>query len=127
MKMPKREINITRETSQIIFLQPKKINTVIDVTLLSQISLRLVAPVVTPRFAPNCDQELLIGLGDITKKYESEGLRVQTHLSECLPEVTQQIVDPCHTNKILSIQFHLFQPVTMYKISSCSIFSRRST
>ena len=29
----------------------------------------LVSPVVTPRFAPSCDQELLAGLGDIAKKY----------------------------------------------------------
>ena len=29
----------------------------------------LVSPIVTPRFAPSCDQELLHGLGDIAKKY----------------------------------------------------------
>ena len=49
---------------------------------------RLVAPIVTPRFVPSCDEELLVGLGDLVKKYEPEGLRVQTHLSECLPEVS---------------------------------------
>ena len=29
----------------------------------------LVSPIVTPRFAPSCDDELLLGLGDIAKKY----------------------------------------------------------
>ena len=28
-----------------------------------------VLPIVTPRFAPSCDDELLVGLGDIAKKY----------------------------------------------------------
>jgi guanine deaminase len=58
--------------------------------LISSSRYSLVAPVVTPRFAPNCDQELLIGLGDLAIKYRDEGLRVQTHLSECLPEVSNE-------------------------------------
>ena len=44
---------------------------------------------VTPRFVPSCDEELLVGLGDLVKKYEPEGLRIQTHLAECLPEVNR--------------------------------------
>ena len=31
---------------------------------------RLVQPIITPRFAPTCDEELLMGLGDIAKKYD---------------------------------------------------------
>ena len=29
----------------------------------------LVLPIVTPRFAPSCDEELMVGLGEIAKKY----------------------------------------------------------
>ena len=31
----------------------------------------LVSPIVTPRFAPSCSQELLIGLANIAKKYNA--------------------------------------------------------
>ncbi|MCJ1289535.1 hypothetical protein MMC34_001068 [Xylographa carneopallida] len=44
----------------------------------------LVMPILTPRFAPSCTAELLTGLGELQK---STGLRVQTHISENLPEV----------------------------------------
>ncbi|CAB4069472.1 TBC1D15 [Lepeophtheirus salmonis] len=44
----------------------------------------LVEPVVTPRFVPTCDKELLIGLGDIVSK---TGVRVQSHISECKQEI----------------------------------------
>lgn len=44
----------------------------------------LVAPVVTPRFVPTCDQELMLGLGEIAKKYD---VRVHSHLAETIPEV----------------------------------------
>jgi guanine deaminase len=39
----------------------------------------LVAPIITPRFAPACTDELLRGLGDLAG---STGVRVQTHCSE---------------------------------------------
>ena len=29
----------------------------------------IVLPIVTPRFAPSCDEQLLLGLGEIAKKY----------------------------------------------------------
>jgi len=45
---------------------------------------RLVEPVVTPRFVPTCSDELLSGLGDISK---AEGLRVQSHLAEARDQV----------------------------------------
>ncbi|MCJ1389891.1 hypothetical protein MMC18_002748 [Xylographa bjoerkii] len=44
----------------------------------------LVMPILTPRFAPSCTAELLSGLGELQKE---TGLRVQTHISENLPEV----------------------------------------
>ena len=40
------------------------------VTNILQRKSQLVHPVVTPRFAPTCDQELLMGLGDIAKRYD---------------------------------------------------------
>ncbi|MGB3735679.1 MAG: amidohydrolase family protein [Ilumatobacter sp.] len=40
---------------------------------------RLVAPIITPRFAPACTDELLRGLGDLAV---ATGARVQTHCSE---------------------------------------------
>ncbi|MEA4972626.1 Guanine deaminase [bioreactor metagenome] len=36
-------------------------------------------PIITPRFIPSCTDELMIGLGEICKKYD---LPVQSHLSE---------------------------------------------
>lgn len=39
----------------------------------------LVAPIITPRFAPACTDELLRGLGDLAA---ATGVRVQTHCSE---------------------------------------------
>ena len=48
----------------------------------------LVDPVVTPRFVPTCDQELMLGLGEIAKTYD---VRVHSHLAETVPEVNEQI------------------------------------
>lgn len=39
----------------------------------------LVAPIITPRFAPSCTVAALTGLGDLAKE---EDVRVQTHISE---------------------------------------------
>ena len=44
----------------------------------------LVKPIITPRFAPTCSEELLRGLGDLALKYR---LPVQSHLSENPEEV----------------------------------------
>lgn len=44
----------------------------------------LVKPIVTPRFAPSCSQELLEGLGDLSMAYN---VPVQTHLAESKSEV----------------------------------------
>ena len=44
----------------------------------------LVEPIITPRFVPCCSKELMESLGALAKDKE---LRVQTHLSECQPEV----------------------------------------
>ncbi|XP_074660179.1 guanine deaminase-like [Tubulanus polymorphus] len=40
---------------------------------------RLVEPVITPRFVPNCTEELQNGLGELAKRYD---LYIQSHLSE---------------------------------------------
>ena len=44
----------------------------------------LVEPIITPRFVPTCTKELLETLGEIAKE---NNLRIQTHLSECKPEL----------------------------------------
>ena len=44
----------------------------------------LVKPIITPRFAPTCSEELLRGLGDLAQQYN---LPVQSHLSENIDEV----------------------------------------
>ncbi|MBN1501206.1 MAG: amidohydrolase family protein [Spirochaetes bacterium] len=43
-----------------------------------------VKPIITPRFAPSCSHELLIGLGRLAEKYK---VPVQSHLSENTSEV----------------------------------------
>lgn len=45
---------------------------------------KTVKPILTPRFAPTCSEELLFGLGKLGSKY---GVGVQTHLCESLAEV----------------------------------------
>lgn len=45
---------------------------------------RTVKTILTPRFAPTCSEELLMGLGKLGSKY---GVGVQTHLCESLAEV----------------------------------------
>merc|ERR1719245_1129405 len=44
----------------------------------------LVEPIITPRFLPTCTKHLLEELGTLAK---DTGVRIQTHLSECRPEV----------------------------------------
>ena len=46
-------------------------NTELFVTNTLQRKSGLVLPIVTPRFAPSCDKELLVRLGDIAKKYNT--------------------------------------------------------
>ncbi|MFT5726226.1 MAG: guanine deaminase [Desulforhopalus sp.] len=45
---------------------------------------QLVKPIITPRFAPTCTEELLKGLGELAQKYN---IPVQSHLSENIDEV----------------------------------------
>ena len=45
---------------------------------------QLVKPIITPRFAPTCTEELLRGLGELAQKYD---IPVQSHLSENIDEV----------------------------------------
>ncbi len=42
------------------------------------------APIITPRFTPSCTDELMQGLGELSRQY---GVRVQSHLSENPGEV----------------------------------------
>ena len=42
-----------------------------------------IKPILTPRFAPTCSKELMLGLGEIAKKYD---VGVQTHLVESKAE-----------------------------------------
>ncbi|KAK8051831.1 hypothetical protein PG993_003216 [Apiospora rasikravindrae] len=44
----------------------------------------IVAPILTPRFAPACTPETMAALGDLAKK---DDLRVQTHISENVGEI----------------------------------------
>lgn len=44
----------------------------------------LVTPIITPRFAPSCTSELMLGLGALQKE---TGLPVQTHISENKDEI----------------------------------------
>lgn len=44
----------------------------------------LVQPIITPRFALSCTNELLAGLGDLASKYD---LNIQSHISENLNEI----------------------------------------
>ncbi|KAI0034628.1 Metallo-dependent hydrolase [Vararia minispora EC-137] len=50
----------------------------------SEPHLRLVEPVITPRFVPTCSGELLYGLGELA---EHTGARVQSHLAEAYDQV----------------------------------------
>ena len=45
-----------------------------------------VAPILTPRFAPSCQEETLKALGELVAS-DTQGLRVQTHISENVNEV----------------------------------------
>ncbi len=45
---------------------------------------KTVAPILTPRYAPTCSEDLFVGLGKIAKKYQ---VPVQTHLVESIAEV----------------------------------------
>lgn len=45
---------------------------------------QLVRPIITPRFAPTCCEDLMLGLGALAKEYR---LPVQTHLNENLDEI----------------------------------------
>ena len=56
----------------------------------------LVAPIITPRFAPSCTLPTLRALSDLAK---SEDLRIQTHISENLSEVSLvRTIFPSHSS-----------------------------
>lgn len=43
-------------------------------------------PIITPRFVPSCTDELMKGLGELSRKYDAR-VRVQSHLSENQSEI----------------------------------------
>lgn len=47
-------------------------------------SIRLVEPVLTPRFVPTCSNELLSGLGKLA---EENNVRIQSHMAESYDQV----------------------------------------
>ncbi len=49
---------------------------------------RWAKPILTPRFAPTCSRDLLVGLGKLAKKY---GVGMQTHLVESLWEKKEAV------------------------------------
>ena len=51
---------------------------------------RTARPILTPRFAPTCSQELLSGLGHLGKKYNTG---IQTHIVESKWEASQALLD----------------------------------
>eukprot|EP00126_Sphaerothecum_destruens_P008403 Sdes_comp20198_c0_seq5m13503 len=50
---------------------------------LAALKLDLVEPILTPRFAVSCSEELLTEIGNLARR---ENLRIQSHLSETIPE-----------------------------------------
>uniref|UniRef100_A0A1A9VG03 Guanine deaminase n=1 Tax=Glossina austeni TaxID=7395 RepID=A0A1A9VG03_GLOAU len=59
-------------------------STKIFVDDINKLGSSLIRPIITPRFALSCSKELLIGLGDMAKKYN---LHIQSHISENLLEI----------------------------------------
>lgn len=47
-------------------------------------SRRLIEPILTPRFVPTCSDELLKGLGRLSKE---RGLRIQSHMAEAHDQI----------------------------------------
>ncbi|CCE66157.1 hypothetical protein TPHA_0O01900 [Tetrapisispora phaffii CBS 4417] len=54
--------------------------------IFNEIKKPIILPVLTPRFAPSCSRELMLGLSKIASSYP-DGLHIQTHLSENIKEI----------------------------------------
>lgn len=88
---------------------------------------RLVQPVITPRFVPTCSNELLAALGELA---ETEGLAIQSHMSEARIEIEwvqqergMEDMDVFEQNKLLTprtIQAHctFLSPAQLTRLSS---------
>lgn len=74
---------------------------------------RLVAPVITPRFAICCDHELLTGLGEIAR--QNPDLPIQTHFNEAEPEMrfTKELYPQFRNEADLYEHFGLLGPRTI--------------
>ncbi|KAH3901529.1 related to Probable guanine deaminase [Saccharomycodes ludwigii] len=71
-----------------------------------------IKPIITPRFAPTCSQEMLTYLGELVKKHR---LHVQTHLSENVEEVkwVLQLFPDCKTYTDVYQKFGLLSEKTV--------------
>lgn len=56
----------------------------LDQTAHLPLHLRLVEPIITPRFVPSCSDDLLSGIGKISAE---KSLRIQSHLAEAHDQV----------------------------------------
>ncbi|KAI0670859.1 Metallo-dependent hydrolase [Trametes maxima] len=63
--------------------------------------MRLVEPVLTPRFVPTCSKELLSALGNISKE---KGVRIQSHMAEAHDQV-QHVLDE-HGEEDMDVFLH---------------------
>jgi guanine deaminase len=73
----------------------------------------LVQPILTPRFAICCDDELLAGIGKIAER--EPGMMIQTHLDETLQEValTRELFPQFSNEADLYMHFGLFNDRTI--------------
>ncbi|KAL8740788.1 MAG: hypothetical protein Q9190_006542, partial [Brigantiaea leucoxantha] len=74
----------------------------------------LVAPILTPRFAPSCTKELLGSLGELAKEH-SPPLRIQTHISENTSEVelVKKMFPECDSYMDVYDRYSLLTPQTV--------------
>lgn len=76
---------------------------------------KLVRPILTPRFAITCDDELLSGLGDIVKQEAPNTIHIQTHFNEAADEMefTRQLYPQFKHEADLYDEFGLLGPHTI--------------
>ncbi len=84
MKVLLGKVNMNRNSPESLTETTKK--SILDTeTFIQKVSkMKNVKPIITPRFVPSCDEELMEGLGDLAKKYN---VPIQSHLNENLAEI----------------------------------------
>ena len=78
------KVNMDRNTAEELTENTKKSIEDTEEILKEYVESELVKPIVTPRFAPTCSEEMLSKLGELAIKYD---VPVQSHLSENTSEV----------------------------------------